>query len=469
MRDRFGPLTVAVAVATCFGCAQMRSPGLDVDMALSRVAPPSAIAVEPPKAMANAPAKVDPIPSLVTVAKPSDIQPVGAVTYPQRPPTKRPAYRTVDGHVAHDGVYELAAVLRVGTRSLIEVPARSAEHTTLEPVPSLVTDDRPATTSEAPPGDVPPPPADIIAESQSVLATGRGVPIPRAALIPADVASAAPASERPGESLVARVVPRAIAKPNPLGLAPTDSEGLALTGTSEIRSDELLELLAGKIGRQSPNLGEDSPVDVIDKGNSTLVATAAATDSPSPPLPVERQRDETAPAALDFVPEPPALASDPLPSVPTNPAADAPSEKPNDGLALDHFHLCREILGFGITTPMTGPVAPGQQLLAYVEVLDSEAREVDGLFETRMACRIAVEDKNGTVVAEQDFGQITDRCYARRKDFFCHFVFTLPGDLVPGPYKLRLFAMDTSDMARAEGCLDFEVRSPAASKEGGEP
>lgn len=460
-----------ILLASTFGCAQMRTGELDVDVALSKVAPPSTNGQTPPKAVANGPAKVDPIPSIVTSAKASDIQPAGAIAYPERPSTRRLAHRSVDGQIGSDGVFEIPVGLRVCTVPLIKPEVPPAQE--IPPIEPILSEDNGLSKESAPENqtadEVPMPPADLLAEIPNVVESNSDIPIPRANAEPGDIAiNVVPDSEATGETLVvANAIPRAANSPNPRTPGPTAEEGLALTGNSEVASDELLELLAAKDATE-PSQSEDVAATSEEASQRTLSIAPVAAQSPETSLAVAKPNDESAPSALDFVPEPPALAEGkafPAPPLLPVEARTPPTAK----LALEHFHLCREILGFGNSVPMTTPPIPGQQLLAYVEVIDSECREVDGLFETKLSCRIAVEDSNGQTVAEQDFGQIVDRCTTRRKDFFCHFVFTLPPELKPGHYKLRLFALDAGDLARADGCVDLEIQTPLASKESGEP
>jgi hypothetical protein len=231
-------------------------------------------------------------------------------------------------------------------------------------------------------------------------------------------------------------IPRAERRPGSSLTAGTTSGGMALAGESEAAA--LLE----------PD--QASPVE-----SETVLVAAAPTEAegvvvpagraPSSPLAAE----VVAANALDAVPPPPVFST----AAKASAGALGRAE-----LRLERFHLCTEILGFGSTTPtLTASLRPGKQSLAYVEVVGFTSRPEGGEYETRLACQMVLEDENAAVVWQQDFGEVVDRCPARRSDFFCHYVFTTPEELPAGRYTLRLRVMDTLAPSASEASLRVDV------------
>lgn len=247
--------------------------------------------------------------------------------------------------------------------------------------------------------------------------------------------------ESEGETLesvavAARTIPRADRAPGGALAAEANPEGMALSGEPEVAA--LLEL------------GQAKPVE----SEAVLVAAAPADAGggviPASRTPSSPQAAEVVAAnALDAVPPPPVFSTA---------AKTSGSALGRTDLRLERFHLCTEILGFGSTTPTrTASLRPGKQSLAYVEVVGFASRSEGGEFETRLACQMVLEDENAVVVWQQDFGEVVDRCPARRSDFFCHYVFTMPEDLPAGRYTLRLRVMDTLAPSANEASLRVDV------------
>lgn len=203
---------------------------------------------------------------------------------------------------------------------------------------------------------------------------------------------------------------------------------------------------------------------------SVVAATPPAAPVPSPTVPVPAQPPQII-AAMPPAPmgAPPAVAAAPAIPSATAPAVAAPAPVPtsqgSDGkLELDRFHLCTEIVGFGKTVARdTETVSGGERLLAYVEVRNFASRSMNGEFETSLGCDLSLENAAGQTVYNQTFADIVDKCAKPRRDFFCHFLFSMPNTVLPGKYKLRIRIVDRISSTTSEAVVDVTVGSKESS------
>lgn len=151
---------------------------------------------------------------------------------------------------------------------------------------------------------------------------------------------------------------------------------------------------------------------------------------------------------------------------PTDPASIAglprAAEKATAGkLTLDRLVFCQQIFGFGDIEPaQPDSLRPGEQALLYAEVKGFSSKEIEGRYETVLSGMITLESTSGQVVAPIEFRDVVDHCLARRTDFFSHYSFTLPANLAPGPYVLRLTIKDLHGGETAQARRDFVVHPP---------
>ncbi len=284
-------------------------------------------------------------------------------------------------------------------------------------------------------------------------------------------------------------IPRAVTLANTSPRPLAASGGIALTGPSEIDSAELVEALLAS--REAMNEVKQVSHEVAEPP-----APAAIPEKPRPvaikdvpPLVESKPALEEAKPAADSFPSPAAIGSSPrVPAadsqlvaavaddeilnktsvvpvashaepvpVPEISSAAAPSKKE---FAVERFHFCSEINGFGSTVSRpAGPMVPGERLLAYVEVMNFESAVKDGMFETNLSCRMRLEDATGQMVFSQEFGDIVDRCVGRRQDFFCHFLLTVPDTLPPGKYRWKISLTDNASKKTSESTLETEIGS----------
>jgi hypothetical protein len=95
--------------------------------------------------------------------------------------------------------------------------------------------------------------------------------------------------------------------------------------------------------------------------------------------------------------------------------------------------------------------------LAYVEVRNFVSRSVEGEFETSLGCVLSLENASRETIYQQAFDDIVDKCSAPRRDFFCHFLFTMPNTVPPGKYKLRIQIVDRNGSATSDADIDLIV------------
>ena len=229
------------------------------------------------------------------------------------------------------------------------------------------------------------------------------------------------------------------------------------------------------------------PVAAVEDVNQVAAAMPAIAGS-LPPAQVVAATPPAAPASVPAQPPqiiaamppaplgaPPAVAANPATLPVTAPATAVPSPTPvspgTDGkLELDRFQLCTEIVGFGKTVPRdTEMVSRGERLLAYVEVRNFASRSMNGEFETALGCDLSLDNAAGQTIYNQTFADIVDKCAKPRRDFFCHFLFSMPSTVLPGKYKLRIRIVDRNSSATSEAVVDVMVGSKESSISGRDP
>ena len=115
-----------------------------------------------------------------------------------------------------------------------------------------------------------------------------------------------------------------------------------------------------------------------------------------------------------------------------------------DPLSVSKVCLCRKIIGFGSYEPLTeSRVKPGQQILLYCEMTGMQFELKDESFVSRLSSKIEIGSvENGVVQWAHDFRPAVDVCASRRRDFFVNYKFSVPPELPPGSYRLRLTQSD---------------------------
>jgi hypothetical protein len=208
-------------------------------------------------------------------------------------------------------------------------------------------------------------------------------------------------------------------------------------------------------------------------------AVAAAAPAPQPAvdaLPstaepanaVEREQDEAraepapAPPVRD-VQTPSAPASSSVSPSPASPSANASSTEaapaPNESLAITDLRLCRRVLGFGSFEPIDPSACKaGQHVIVYSELTGVGWREDAGKYSARLASDVEVLPADGDEpIWRQSLGTADDTCTHRRHDFYVNDRLTLPTNLLPGAYRLRLIQRDLVAGCEASSILSFSI------------
>lgn len=194
------------------------------------------------------------------------------------------------------------------------------------------------------------------------------------------------------------------------------------------------------------------------------VVTTPAQETPAvaemPPMP-EKSPEKKIVTVMEVAAKAPIAPA--IAAVPDTRSTNASSQQAGS-LETDRLHLCTEIIGFGKTVLReTEAVAPGERCLAYLEVRNFASKQTDQEFETKLGCDLSLENAAGQTVFNQTFPDIVDKCVTPRRDFFCHFLFSMPTTVLPGKYKLRIRIVDRTNSSTSEAVADVLVGSKGAS------
>ena len=140
------------------------------------------------------------------------------------------------------------------------------------------------------------------------------------------------------------------------------------------------------------------------------------------------------------------------------PVAEPAAEPPKELIA--DLRLCRKVIGFGKTEPLaTETLKPGQDVLLYCEVEGQEFEPSADGFRARLVSSISLLPASGAdPVWHRDF-EVKDWCRRKRRDFFVGYNFSLPPDLAPGTYLVRLVQRDQIGNTSATKVLPIIVQT----------
>ena len=162
---------------------------------------------------------------------------------------------------------------------------------------------------------------------------------------------------------------------------------------------------------------------------------------------------------LEALAEPTSAAeSTPEPSVETaspQPPAELPAQPK---LSVVSLAFCRKVDGFGNFEPLAASaLKPGKPVGLYWEVEGLVAKSDATGHHTRLGSAIEVVDDSGTLVWSSHLGQAEDSCRRPRRDYFVNTRLTLPENLKPGTYQLRLKLEDLIGKHEATDVLSFTI------------
>jgi hypothetical protein len=113
-------------------------------------------------------------------------------------------------------------------------------------------------------------------------------------------------------------------------------------------------------------------------------------------------------------------------------------------LEIAELRLCRTVHGFGNVEPLEPSTRkPGQSVVLYSEI-DGLAYEPAGpAFRSRVDGKVElILEGSSSPAWTHTLPTVEDACRKRRRDYFIGHKFTLPDDLPPGTYRLRLTQKD---------------------------
>lgn len=327
-----------------------------------------------------------------------------------------------------DAALEEARAMEAAVLTSFEEPAPS-------PPAPLVLPDAPSPPTDAATADTGPP-ADSPKDEAVQLAT---LPAEPAASTP-DPAPAEPAPAGPEASAAKAIDPEASwheGLERLLGLAREQAQGEPAPGGMWASREQVLARLAESRG------GEDDPARVLWQAMLDALAEAEARE----------------PAAA----EPPVEAPDPETSGQGTAAGEAPVELtiPDEPAPeIVELQLCRKVDGFGLFEPAgADEVRPGRTLTLYWEVEGLRAESDGPWFRTRLSSSAEILPADGgEPVWRKSLGTAEDACRRPRRDYFVNGRITLPDDLHPGSYQLRLSLDDLVSGRSATRTLPFTIQ-----------
>jgi len=113
------------------------------------------------------------------------------------------------------------------------------------------------------------------------------------------------------------------------------------------------------------------------------------------------------------------------------------------GFAIPRMALCSTVRSYENFDEINrGKLRRGQQLLIYNTLRDFSCAETQTGVRTLTRSRVEVVAADGLVVARQGLGEAPDTSRTKRRDYFLTHRFTVPNNLSPGFYTLRLAVED---------------------------
>jgi hypothetical protein len=179
-------------------------------------------------------------------------------------------------------------------------------------------------------------------------------------------------------------------------------------------------------------------------------ATPPSSDpvSPGVPSPEPTPAEDTSAAASGSISKSPADAS----AVPEPNAAES--------LAINDLRLCRRVLGFGNVEPLDASACKvGQAIIVYSEMAGVSWKRQGDKYLARLASDVQVLPADSDQpLWQQSLGTADDTCARRRQDFFVSDRLTLPDNLPPGNYRLRLIQKDLIAERATSATLSFTIQ-----------
>ncbi len=140
-------------------------------------------------------------------------------------------------------------------------------------------------------------------------------------------------------------------------------------------------------------------------------------------------------------------------------------------LEIPRLALCASIHSYGRFDPVPADFFTAGALepfLLYCELQHfSSEQTADGQYQTRIGHRVELFSAGGQSVWKDDQDMhIQDTCLNRRRDFFFNRLMSLPEDLGPGPYVLKITVEDRIGRQTTEASLPLEIKPSGLARRG---
>jgi len=150
---------------------------------------------------------------------------------------------------------------------------------------------------------------------------------------------------------------------------------------------------------------------------------------------------------------------DPGPEAAANPSVVAKQTPVEPELTVVSLTFCKKVEGFGNFEPVAaGTLKPGKPIGLYWEVEGLVTKSDAKGHHTKLSSAIEVVDESGTLVWSSHLGQAEDTCRRPRRDYFVNTRLTLPDNLKPGTYQLRLKLEDIHGKQQATDAISFSIQ-----------
>jgi hypothetical protein len=126
-------------------------------------------------------------------------------------------------------------------------------------------------------------------------------------------------------------------------------------------------------------------------------------------------------------------------------------------LEIVELCLCRKVQGFGVfETVDKDSLHAGQSTLIYCELSGLKSEVEDGEYHSRLSSRVEIVKSGDESPIWSEQLARKDRCRRRRRDVFVNYRFTVPSDIPPGDYEVRL--TQTDELTGRSVAAAIEVR-----------
>ena len=129
-------------------------------------------------------------------------------------------------------------------------------------------------------------------------------------------------------------------------------------------------------------------------------------------------------------------------------------------IGLKNMMFVRDWIGYGQFMPRTtDEFHPGEKFSVYVEIENPTVKRTQDMYEVVAAISYKIIDEDTRVIERIDLGQSREGSISRKRDYCFGFDGTIPANLSPGQYFLRVSITDLHDPAKrfADEQIPFRV------------